>query len=474
MPRVDWRSYNEQQHISILRLLIISLMALTVWTCCCNTVQAVTLQDYVEEALENNLALKQQNMSYEKSRAVLAEVRGAFLPSLDFSTRYTRAGGGRTIETPIGDLVNPIHGTLNQLLGEARFPTDLPNITTYLLREEEQETKISLTQPLFQAEIYYNQKSKANMSRASEASRDRYARELVADVKTAYYNYSKATEVVRLLTQTEELLNENLRVSESLVRNDKVTTEVVYRAQAELSELKQQQAEADRVLDLARAYFNFLLNRPLTDSIVLEENSVVPQPLDELESVQASAGENRDELRQLMFTQRGLGDLVNLAKGSFIPGVYLSLDYGFEGEKYNFDSDHDFWTASVVLKWNLFNGFSDKSRVRQYKLEKESIAAKTEEVRRQIDMEARNAHHAVEVALRRIEAAADRLMSARQSFTIVERKYAEGLSPQIEYLQARTFLTEAEINHINVQQDYRIALAELERVTASYPLNAWR
>ncbi|MBD3232578.1 MAG: hypothetical protein GF315_02530, partial [candidate division Zixibacteria bacterium] len=311
----------------------------------CYQVQAVTLQDYIDEALSGNLALKQKRLSYKKSRAVLAEARGSFLPSIDISARYSRAGGGRTIVTPVGDLINPIHGTLNELLGEQRFPTDIPNVTTPLLREEEQETKITLSQPLFHPQIYYNQRSQLNMSRASEAERDKFARELVAEVKTAYFNYIKATQVMRLLEQTEELLRENLRVSESLFKNDKATREIVFRAQAELSDLQQQQAEAERVHDQARAYFNFLLNRPLTTPIELGESTVTVRQLSDLSAVQARAQEDRDELRQLHYTQRGLGDLVNLSRAAFLPEVFLAIDYGIEGEEYRFDSDSDFWMA---------------------------------------------------------------------------------------------------------------------------------
>ncbi|MBD3234733.1 MAG: hypothetical protein GF315_13490, partial [candidate division Zixibacteria bacterium] len=257
-------------------------------------------------------------------------------------------------------------------------------------------------------------------------------------------------------------------------KNDKATREIVFRAQAELSDLQQQQAEAERVHDRARAYFNFLLNRPLTTPIELGESTVTVRQLGDLSAVQARAQGNRDELRQLHYTQRGLGDLVNLSKAAFLPEVLLAVDYGIEGEEYRFDSDSDFWMASVVLKWNLFNGFQDKSQVRQYELQRNMVQARQEEVRKQIGIETRNAYHSVQVAARKIEAAAAFLESARASYKIVERKFAEGMSPQIEYLDSRTTLTNAEINYINVQQDYRIALAELERVSGSYPFNPER
>ncbi len=61
---------------------------------------------YVNEAFERNLGLAGQTLDVERARARLAEVRGALQPRLDLLARYTRADGGRTIEFPVGDLLN--------------------------------------------------------------------------------------------------------------------------------------------------------------------------------------------------------------------------------------------------------------------------------------------------------------------------------------------------------------------------------
>jgi len=105
------------------------------------------LNEYIEIGLENNLALKQKNFSYQKSSAALKEAQGMFLPSISIEARYSRAGGGRDIIFPIGDLVNPIHQTLNALLQAQQFPGDLPNEVIPFLREEEHDTKLRLVQP---------------------------------------------------------------------------------------------------------------------------------------------------------------------------------------------------------------------------------------------------------------------------------------------------------------------------------------
>lgn len=75
--------------------------------------QSSPLQTYIQEALENNIALQQKNLSYQRSLEALKEAKAMFIPKLSLEARYSMAQGGRTIEFPVGDLVNPAYENLN-------------------------------------------------------------------------------------------------------------------------------------------------------------------------------------------------------------------------------------------------------------------------------------------------------------------------------------------------------------------------
>ena len=175
------------------------------------------------------------------------------------------------IEIPIGDLMNPVYNTLNELqtyFGQPpSFPTDLQNERIPFLREEEHETKIRVVQPLIQPAIYYNYRIQKKLKQMKDVELSLFKRHLIVDIKTAYFNYLKTDQVVKIYQRTIELLTENLRVSEKLFQNGKATEEVVFRSKAELSELEQKLTEAVKNEKLAAAYFNFLINRPLQSSI---------------------------------------------------------------------------------------------------------------------------------------------------------------------------------------------------------------
>jgi len=114
------------------------------------------LRQVIDEALTANLELRASGATVQQRLAALDQARARYLPVIDFAARYSVADGGRTIEFPVGDLLNPVYETLDQMLlaqGQAaQFPR-VRNESIAFLREQEQETKLVLEQPLYEPRI---------------------------------------------------------------------------------------------------------------------------------------------------------------------------------------------------------------------------------------------------------------------------------------------------------------------------------
>ena len=432
------------------------------------------LEGYIRIGLENNLALKQKDFSFEKSMKVLSEAKGMFLPTIGIAARYTRAGGGREIVFPVGDLMNPVYGTLNQLLAHNGLPTqDYPVIENEVipfLREEEHETKVRLVQPLFEPAIWYNYRIQASLGKASGADRDAYRRQLIADIKTAYFNWLKALEVVEMLESTKELLEENLRVSSSLHENGMATVDVVYRAETELYQNEQYIAEAGRSRKISASYFNFLLNRELSVSIDRSGSEYdITGDHSALDDAIRSAETERDELRQLEYAVEAAGNGVKLSTSRYLPSISLVLDYGFQGEDYRFSGEDDFWMGSLVMSWTLFDGLQRKAKRDQSVIEKRIYETRLDEAHERVKLEVTEAWNNLDVARLAITTATARSRSAGRSFEIIRKKYNNGMASQVEFLDARTTMTNADVDKILAVYDYQIRQAEFERVAALVP-----
>ena len=421
------------------------------------------LDDYIKFGLENNLALKQKLSDYEKSIEALKEARALFYPNISFNARYTRSEGGRIIDFPVGDLLNPVYATLNSLTSSNIFPM-IENQEIRFLRPKEHETKIRITQSLFNSDIYYNSRIKKELSAVEEMDVEQYRRELTAEIKKAYYNAAMTSALLSMLKETRKLLVENVRVNRKLIGNDKITPDYLYRSEAELDKFDQELQDAGKNNKIACAYFNFLLNRPLRDSIIIQAPSEFPVLAQFTGDYTRTALENREELKKLENYEK-ISDLqVRMNQSGRFPDLFVVADYGFQGEEYVFNKDQDYMQASAVLTWNLFEGFRNKSKIKQALLQKEMAENQLEEVRKQIELQVMSAMDELSAAEKGIVAAQSRIKNSRESFRIVEKKYGEGMISLIEFIDARTTLTQAEENLIISKFQYLSAFAEFEKV----------
>ncbi len=438
-----------------------------------SSAQEKVLDTYIKTGLKNNLALNQKLASYEKSIEALRETQALFLPQVSLNARYTVAKGGRII--PVGELVDPIINNINTLndlvIGSTIDYTELTSQEFQFFRPKEHETKLSLIQPIFNPQIYYNNRIRNYLVKAEKADAEAYKRYLVAEIKTSYYNYLKSLQINQLINNTGKLLEENVRVNKRLYENDKVTIDNVFRSEAELSKLDQQKAETIMHKQMAASYFNFLLNRPFDAEIITDTIELLAVPLASLEEASHIALKNRDELEKI-------NSYINVAENNYrinsynrLPVLIGAVDYGFQGEKYSFTSEDDFILASLVLRWDLFKGFQNSAKIQQAKIEQEIINKQYKELESMIQLEVINAFYALEAAEKEIVSVGKQLESAKKAFKIIDKKHAEGQASLIEYIDARTNMTNTEENLIIAKYDYLIKYTEYERVTGSYNLN---
>ena len=438
------------------------------------------LQGYIEKALESNLKLKQKQSNYRKSTYALKEAKGLFYPKLSFNARYSVAEGGRTVDLPVGEMLNPVYASLNQIttaLAENNLtdrvfpPRQIDNEEIEFLRPKEHETKLRLSQPIFNTDIYYNSKIKEEMTLVEQYNVEAYKRQLVSEVQTAYFNYLKTLEILEHLENTKKLIKENIRVNRKLFENDKVTKEKVYRAQTELKKWQQKKAEAVKSRQMARAYFNFLLNRDLNAEIESMEKQDIDLKILKREQATQQALQKREELKGLE-TYNSIADKqLERTKSNMFPTLNAVVDYGFQGSQYEFNKNQDFVLASVILEWNLFHGRKNQNKIEQARLEKKIVNHKQEELRNQIRLEVINAYYDLKAAGKAVEASRQEKQTAKKAFRITQKKYQQGKASLLELIDARNSMTEAGTDLIINQYRFYGKYAQYERVAALYPIH---
>ncbi|MFO7755433.1 MAG: TolC family protein, partial [Bacteroidales bacterium] len=351
------------------------------------------LDEYIREGLESNQALRQRNIDYTISLSKLKESRSLFFPDIDINARYTVARGGRVIEFPVGDLLNPVYSTLNMLTGTAQFPS-IENQSFNFYRPREHETKITMVQPIFNTDLIYNYRIKKEYSGIAHADIGLYERELVKEIKTAYYTCFSALSMLELADSTILLVKENLRVSRRLFDNDKITIDAVHRSEAELSKAEAARARAVNYYESSKSYFNFLINRPLTTDF--EPGQVQePMPVSGLQQAQDHALDKRGELDKISSYISANDYALKLDRSDNLPEITGVVNYGYQGEEYSFTGDDDFVLASLVLQWDLFRGMVNKHKTEQRRLESQKLQEMYREAEESIKMEVLNSYYSV-------------------------------------------------------------------------------
>jgi outer membrane protein len=456
----------------------ISIIAIFLGLVLTSYAQQAPIDKYIADALESNIALQKQELSYEASLATLEEAKAYFFPTLSVQARFSVARGGRNIVFPVGDLMNPVYQNLNLINATAQaaspdYPTieeypTIENVNEPFLRPTDQETVIRLQMPIFNQAIIQNHRIQQNLSASERIGVDIYKRELIKEVKEAYFNYAQASEGVQILENALSLVEENLRTTESLHRNHKVTYDVVYGAQAEVKEVERQLAEAERNQQTAEAFFNFLLNRDYQAAIDLPEEVTYSASVIALEEARQLAFQQREEIQQLNYYLAARDQQIKLNKGNRLPQLNLQADYGIQGTDYSLDDPNaDFFLGTVALSWNLFDR-SINAKVQRAQVEQLQMQRQKEEVQQQIGLQVVQDYYALEAALKQIAAAKAEIEAAQGAYRLVKKQFEQGQANLVTHTNARTQLTTAQQNYSIAIYRYQALLAGFERSTASY------
>jgi outer membrane protein len=431
--------------------------------------QSPVLEAYIQEGLKSNLQLKQEQLSYDKSVEGLNVSRSLFMPQVSAVANYTLAGGGRKIDFPIGNLLNPVNATLNQLTKTNNFRTDIPNVNTQFLPNDFHDTKLRVIQNIFNPDIYFAYKAQKELITVQQAQKKAYENELKFNIASAYYQYMQSTEALNILNKTHTLLQELLRVNQKLVANAKATKDVVLSAEYEISKVEQQIAESEKNNQVAKSYFNFLLNRDFGNEII-QDSTIASSVLQEqsVQQLKEQALGQRQELKQLEGGLRANEQLVGLQKGSaFLPKLNAVGDIGYQGFQYKFDSPQQYYLVQFGLSWDVFKGGEKRTKIQQARIDQQVMENRMEQLKKQIELQVIQAHYELEMTKTALHSSESGVKSTERSFQIVRSKYNEGQAILLEYLDAQNKMTTARLSQSINHYELLRKEAALQKTIAS-------
>ena len=190
----------------------------------------------------------------------------------------------------------------------------------------------------------------------------------------------------------------------------------------------------------------------------------MPAALDEL---LAAASHDRPELALVDARAAELlatGRAINAARKPSV-GLAAQWDVARPNSRYLPQEDvwNDSWSIGLLASWTLFDGERTLSDAAAVRAEAQALAADRDELARQVLLQVETARLSLAAALEAVESAdaARKAAAAREEAS--RERYAAGLAPIVEMLDAQAELSDAEVAQITVRATAWIAAAELER-----------
>ncbi len=427
------------------------------------------LDDYIRTGLKNNIVLKQKQITLEKAGYSLKIAASYFFPSVSLKADYTSGEGGRSISIPVGDLMNPVYSTLNQLTHTNAFP-QISNVEQDFFPYKFYDVKLRASMPLVNTDIYFNKKINESKEKISGYELELYSRQLIREIKSAYYNYLSAVEAGKIYSAALELAAEGKRVNEKLLLNGLGLPVYILRSESEIEAVKAQISEAENNVSAAKKYFNFLLNRDQSADIISEELNIaiMKTPLSE------KSYSRREELKMLAEAVDINRSLVSMNEFNWAPKINAFFDYGAQDQVWNMNSKSKYYLFGFMLELPLFESFRHSYQIEESELDLKIAELEVENISKKLELSESVSFGRLETANQNYFSALKQSETAEAYYRLILKGYREGINSFIETVDARTQLTQSRLL-LNISK-YKVlsSKAEYEHETSSAEINKFR
>ncbi len=425
-----------------------------------NTVaqQSTLLEGYIQEGIAGNHILKQQGFQVQKAVYALAEAKALFKPTVGFNATYSTAQGGRALSFPVGDLLNPVYSTLNQLTRSSAFP-QIENVNEQLVPKNFLDYRLKTQMPIINAEIRYNYEIKKQMISLQQIEIQVFKKELTKDIKLAYFNFLKASQALGIYENGIKILQESERVNKTLIANGMANPTVLMRSQNEISRIMDEKLAAENTRKNAAAYFNFLLNKDFQASIAID-SILIGQ---EVPVFVGSGHGHREELDKLAAAQQINQTILKLNQSYKKPKLGGILDLGSQGTATTFNTKNFFALLGLSLDVPIYAGGRNLQKIKQTEMEIASLGEQTKQVEEQLLLQNTLAQNSLNAARAIAQSKAGQVATGQRYYRDLLKRYKEGQANFIELLDAQTQLTNAQLQQSVARFDVWLRYVELER-----------
>jgi outer membrane protein TolC len=436
--------------------------------------QELLLDKYIQEAFQNNLVIQQKNLSIEKAMYALKTAKTLYFPNLGFQGGYQTGEGGRSISIPVDDIVAPIYSSLNKVLpmgspivGSAAKSN---NYEAYFLPTNFYDVKMIATMPIYNKEISINKQIQEQQFDLQKIDLSTYKRELVAQIKTAYFQYLTALGAVEIYKSAMNRALETQKITQKLIDNGKGLPAHLVRSESEVLSMQSMITESEKQSSLAQMYFNFLLNVDLQRPINGQPNHASLENFARKSLASIPEIDRREELMLLKGLESVNQNALKLSQSAWSPKVSGFLNLGSQSTNWDLNSKSAYYFLGVQLDVPIYTGKRNTLKISQSEIDVKMAQNKTEQASKQMNLAAESAKKTLQSDAIKLSSTEKQLASASSYYHLIQKGFAEGVSSYLETIEARTQFLIAQTQVNNARLKVLISAAQFEREIAAYPM----
>lgn len=302
--------------------------------------------------------------------------------------------------------------------------------------------------------------------------------QVMLEVRRTVYTVLLNRSLIELQTEAVDLREQQLNLQQKKFKAGTVTKFNVLTADVELANTMPQLIRArnnKRIAEVQLARIlalDYPLEQPDDWMPPVEVMGDLPyQPAAvNLETSLINGVNNRPDLRATKDELRVQQELIKAAKAdAFIPKIVGSGGYDViqDQSSSSFTKSLQGPVANINGTWTLFDGMETTGRLEQLKAQFAAAEIALEEKRREVESQVRDAVVKLEEAQELVISQQKNVEQARESLRLAEARFNVGAGIQLDIINAQSNLTQAQYNELQGRYDYNVALALLERATAS-------
>jgi outer membrane protein len=400
-------------------------------------------KNVVDISLKDNLSLKSKTLDYETQKLETWKSLSYFLPSLSYQ----------------GLAQNNIELPVFVFMGQ-RFVVGTPYTFQHSL---------TLSLPIVTGgSRWFNYVIQRKIKKSLAEELQGKEEETVLNAMQAYYGIILSNELAKVTEDAVTVAKQNALQVQRFYDAGTATELDYQRAKAQYSSTLPllESATANSKLSVQR--LKSLLDIPLTDSLVVVDSLDRSDFLNEyatmsLERLKALSRQNRNDMKALEYQQEAVKSGEHLALAQFSPSVTLvgSVDHAAPVENARVKWSDYIRSKSVTLSlsWPLFEGGKRLLDYQTAKLKSDQMDLLVKQARSGIELDVEQSYYNFIETSKSLQSLKDALDQYSESLRISNVLYSQGMSSQLDVLNAQLLYTKTRSDYL--QGVYRYNVSQL-------------